>query len=325
MSGLAEPAFLRRLVGDLRQIASVRRILLTEAGADNEALAFSTGGGLDFWVTAGRMLDVATLSWRGVQIGWQSPAGLSPRALRSSDADRDRLFNRGFGGFLNTCGFDHIRQPAGGRPLHGSAPFTPARLISFGENWDAEDPVLYCEGEAVVWAYGAGGHRLRRRIEAPIGGATLRIRDTVEVIGPEPAPVMALYHFNLGYPAIRAGTEVLLGGRPVAGPLAPPEEEAAPSSIYPVSSASASCRVGAAGSDGPAIEIHWRADTLPWLQLWRDLRPGAGVLSVEPCSLGRLPDGGNAPSAPLDPGEMTHFAIDVALSGETNADALSPQ
>lgn len=49
----------------------------------------------------------------------------------------------------------------------------------------------------------------------------------------------------------------------------------------------------------------------PWLQLWRDLRPGAGVMSIEPCSIGRLDDGRNAPSPPFEPGGRRVFESDI--------------
>ena len=50
------------LVGDLRQVASVRRIVLDD-GAERgvRALAFSTGDGLDFWVLTDRSLDIGPL------------------------------------------------------------------------------------------------------------------------------------------------------------------------------------------------------------------------------------------------------------------------
>ena len=304
---LPRPAVLKTLVGDLRQIASVRRFVLAE-GAETgiETLAFSTGGGLDFWVTAGRMLDIATLSWRGVQLGWQSPAGLRPPAAGSDG----RRFNSGFGGFLNSCGFDHIRQPAEGLPLHGSAPFTPARLTAYGAAWDLEEPLLFCEGEIVAWTYDRGGYRLHRRIEAPIGKSALRILDSVASIGPDPLPVLALYHFNLGYPLIGDGTQALLYGKPVGGPLTTPEREVVPPSLWRADGDRAICRVEGAGM---SVEFCWRTDTLPWLQLWRDLRPGVGAFSVEPCSVGRAADGANEGSPLLAPGESRDFAIDVTI------------
>ena len=310
MSTLPARSKVRDLVGDLRQIASVRRVTLAagpETGA--EALVFSTGGGLDFWVTPGRMLDIAVLSWCGVQLAWQSPAGMRPVYASS---DELRAFERGFGGFLNTCGFDHIRQPANGLPLHGTAPFTPVRLISYGEDWEAPEPLLYCEGESVCWRHGRARYRMRRRIESPIGGATIRIRDSIEVVGTDPAPLMALYHFNLGYPVVGKGSEVLLAGERVEGPLSPPEATAQASTLHKAAAEWADCRVTTPGR-GIAVDFRWRTDTLPWLQLWRDLRPGSGVLSIEPCSIGRLPDGANEPSPALAAGESRSFAIDIVL------------
>ncbi|OQM74602.1 hypothetical protein BFN67_21185 [Pseudaminobacter manganicus] len=301
---------LRALVGDLRQIASVKRFVLSDGPeAGIETLAFSTGGGLDFWVTAGRGMDIATLSWRGIQLAWQSPAGF--RIPSAGAGAGDKAFNRAFGGFLNTCGFEHIRQPADGHPLHGSAPFTPARLNGYGEDWNTAEPLLYCEGEFVVWTLGGGGHRLHRRIETPIGGSTLRIVDTVEVIGPDPAPIMALYHFNLGYPLHREGTEISLDGVVLTGPLPRHEPAPAQSTLHVAPPGRVVCRVDGGGA---TVAFRWSTDTLPWLQLWRDLRPRCGVLSIEPCSIARSEDGRNEPVSFTEPGQSLRFEIEVILA-----------
>ncbi|CAH1649534.1 conserved hypothetical protein [Hyphomicrobiales bacterium] len=310
--------FPRHLAADPRQFASVRRIVLAEgAEAGIEALAFSTGGGLDFWVTVGRLMDIATLSWRGVQLAWQSPAGL--RAPDDGAAGRERRFGTAFGGFLNTCGFDHIRQPADGRPLHGSAPFAPARLIAYGEDWDASVPRLFCEGEATCWAHGGFGYRLRRRIEAPIGGGSLAIRDRVTVVGAEPAPIMALYHFNLGYPMIGEGATIALDGSRLEGPLSVPEAAAAKAALHRVAGARACCSVRGKAA---TVAFRWDSAELPWLQLWRDLRPGAAVVSIEPCTTGRDEGGGNALSPLLAPGESRSFDIDIDVA-DTGAESES--
>ncbi|MCV5755235.1 DUF4432 family protein, partial [Escherichia coli] len=79
-------------------------------------------------------------------------------------------------------------------------PYTPARLLAYGEDWEREEPVLFCEGEVVQARYGGEALRLRRRIEAPIGGGEIRIEDTVDNLGAEPSPQAMLYHFNLGFP-----------------------------------------------------------------------------------------------------------------------------
>lgn len=307
---------LRPLVGDLKQIASVRRIVLddgTERGV--RALAFSTGGGLDFWAIADRSLDIGLLSWRGVQLGWQSPASFRSPALSNADDDNGRGYSRAFSGFLVTCGLDHIRQPADGAPMHGHLPHTPARVTAYGEDW-SNTPTLYCEGEIVQWRYGGEGICLRRRIEAPIGGSSLRIRDRVENIGPEPISPAILYHFNLGFPAIANGTVVRLDGTQVAGPIALPDRShPSPATLHPSSNGQwSNCVVETPGDeDGYRISLRYDARALPWLQLWRDLRPRVGVFSIEPCNIGRADDGMNEQAPPLAPGETVSFELELSV------------
>ena len=124
-------ASIRTRSGDLRQFAAVRRITLDDGPERGvRALAFSTGGGLDFWVLSDRSLDIGPLWWRGLPLAWQAPTGFSSPALHDAEGDQGFGFNRSFSGFLVTCGLDHIRQPADGHPLHGRLPFTPARVTA---------------------------------------------------------------------------------------------------------------------------------------------------------------------------------------------------
>ena len=91
----------RPLVGDLRQIASVRRIVLDDGPKRGvSALAFSTGGGLDFWVLVDRAMDIGPLWHRGTPMAWQSPAGFRHPALVDVEGDGGHGFGRGFSGFL---------------------------------------------------------------------------------------------------------------------------------------------------------------------------------------------------------------------------------
>ena len=103
---------LRAKVGDLRQFASVRRITLDD-GVERgvRALAFSSGGGLDFWALSDRSLDIGPLWWKGMPVAWQSMAGFRSPALHDPEEDGGRGYSRTNSGFLVTCGLDHIRQP----------------------------------------------------------------------------------------------------------------------------------------------------------------------------------------------------------------------
>jgi hypothetical protein len=309
------------LVGDLRQIAAVRRMVLDDGPERGvRALSFSTGGGLDFFVLSDRTLDIATLSWHGAQIGWQSPTGFSAPSLIDPENEAGRGFNRGFSGFLVTCGLNHIRQPANGEPLHGRLPFTPARLTAYGEDWDRDEPLLYCEGEVVQARYGGEALCLRRRIEAPIGGTALRIIDTVENLASQDVSQEMLYHFNLGYPGIASGTTVELEGEHLLGPIKLPGDDGVqPARTWPArSEAMAHCVVATPSGDGPGLSVTFVFDTrtLSHLQLWHDLRPRAGVLSIEPCS-GPL-DAGERSKAKtiLAPGERRLYRLEISLAGK---------
>jgi hypothetical protein len=306
------------LLGDLRQFASVRPVVLDDgAERGQRALLFSTGGGLEFMVLPDRALDIGTLSYRGLPVAWQSPAGLRSPYLADPDSEGGTGFNRSFSGLLVTCGLEHIRQPAGGSPLHGRLPGTPARLLAQGEDWDRPEPIIFCAGETVQAAYGKESLRIRRRIEAPIGGTTLVIRDRVENIGPEPAPHAILYHLNVGYPAIATGSIMKLGGTQLLGPLALADPSARPQvECHPAGPAGgARATIETPLGDGAVeIAVAFSARTLPYLQVWRDLRPRVGVLALEPCSTARETGSGEGAAAVLQPGEAVDYEVRLSFA-----------
>ena len=282
-------AVLRDRVGDLRQVASIRLIELGD-GAERgvRALALSSGGGLDFWVMVDRSFDIGPVWHRGVQVAWQSATGFRSPFLHDSEADGGLGFNRSFSGFLATCGLEHVRRATATSPQHGRLPFTPARLLSYGEDWDGAEPMLVCEGEVMQARYGGEAFCLRRRIEVPIGGTRLRIVDRVTNQAAGAQDHAILYHFNLGWPAIGDGTVVRLGGAPLLGPLRLADPAAGPvnASRRMDQAGWVECEILPAG-----IRIGWDSGTLPVLATWHDLRPRAGVLGIEPCNTMRTEAG----------------------------------
>lgn len=272
-----------------------------EAGLD--CLALSTGGGLDAWLLAGRSLDIGPLWWRWRQLAWMPPGGLAHAALHRPDSEGGRGFERMFGGFLVTCGLTHVRQPEGAEPLHGRLPFTPARVTLARERLEGAVPVLEAEAEIFQARLGHEALLLRRRIEAPVGGAVLRIRDEVVNVGPGTAPHAVLYHVNLGWPLLALGTRGLLDGADVTGPLAPGDPGARPA----VACHPSRGEVRIVSPEGMALTLRFDG-ALPFVQVWHDLRPRVAVLALEPCSTGR-----GDPAPPLAPGERRAYALDFAF------------
>jgi hypothetical protein len=308
------PHDLARLTGDRRQFASVRRMILDE-GAEKgvTALAFSTGGGLDFWVLADRAMDIGPLSWRGTPIAWQSAAGFRHPSLVDPESDGGLGFGRGFSGFLMTCGLDHTRYAADGLPQHGRLSYLPARVTAHGEDWSAAEPVLFAEGEVVQWRHGAEHLALVRRIEAPIGGATLRIKDRVENRGHAPQRHAMLYHVNLGWPTLAPGAAAMLNGIPVGPHVAGPDAARTPE-IACVPAGAGDARATFSGGSGPSVALTFDTATLPFLQVWHDPRPATYVYALEPVTSMKPDLGGLADEPILAPGEARDYALTFGFS-----------
>lgn len=309
-------AALRQLVGDLRQFAGVRRLVLDDGPERGvPVLAVSSGGGLDLWLLAGRGLDIGPLWFRGRPVAWQAPSGYAHPALSAPERDAGRGLQRLLSGFLTTCGLDRIRQGDAIEPLHGRLGCTPARVLAAGEHWDREEPVIEVVAETVQYRLGGESLTLRRRIQVPIGGGTLRLEDRVTNEGPQRQAHDLLYHFNLGHPAIGPGTQVVRAGRTLAGPFAMPLAQAcAEASCLPADDAAVAVRTP--GPDGPGLAITFASDasTLPWLQLWHDLRPRCGLLCIEPCTSERLAGGRSALTPSLEPGESRCYRVEIGFA-----------
>ncbi len=304
-------ARLTELTGDRRQLASVRRITLDDGPAQGvRALAFSTGGGLDFWVLSDRTMDIGPLWFQGMPVAWQHPGGTLSPQLHDPHGDAGTGVGRALTGFLVTCGLDNVRQPQQGMPLHGTLPLTPARITAHGEDWNAPTPLLFAEGEIVKAHLSGPSFCLTRRIEAPIGGTTLRVIDCVENIGPATEAFRILYHTNFGFPAVGDGTRVSLNGREVLRHEPPgegrhaPEIPAACHDATDASQFNATLERTAAGQwHGLNVSVAGDSAVLPFVQLWSDPRPRRNIVAIEPANCDRNADGTSGPGMDLSPGE----------------------
>ncbi|MEZ5864188.1 MAG: DUF4432 family protein [Geminicoccaceae bacterium] len=309
---------------DPRQYASVRRLTLEDgAEAGVRVLAFDTGGGLAFWALEGRGLDLATLSWRGLNCAWQGPAGFVRPGLFAAESEAGQGFRRTFSGLLVTCGLGHTRQPQDGQPLHGRLPFTPARLIAAGEDWDAPEPCLYAEAELVDAISGGEHWRLHRRIEAPIGGGTIRLTDTVTNRSNETRPQPILYHTNFSYPLLRPGAVLSCNGEKLLQLPDAPSREAKPlvTCRRAPEGEWARCTIAAPampGWPGVQLEFAFATDSLPYLQMLEDFRPGMNLLAIEPANTARSPSGTSEPepAADLAPGASRTYRLAFTLASD---------
>ena len=67
------------------------------------------------------------------------------------------------------------------------------------------------------------------------------------------------------------------------------------------------------------MSFDFDAGTLPFLQLWHDLRRRSGLFAVEPCTSARTEEGHSEAETPLGPGETRSYDIEIALAGDVAA------
>jgi hypothetical protein len=210
--------------GVLSQFAGVRLMTLgdgLERGV--RMLEFRTGTGLRFTVLVDRAFDIADCEYRGMAIGWHSPAGFRHPGLHEYEGEGGLAWLRSFSGLLVTCGLDHIlfmhsddathyhyvHRRSVDSSIHGRISTIPGRLTAYGEEWRDDECVLFCEGVVQQAAVFGEDLHLIRRIEARVGGNGITLRDRVVNHGFYRTPHMFLYHINIGYPVLAEGSRYL--------------------------------------------------------------------------------------------------------------------
>jgi hypothetical protein len=339
-------------IGRLEQLGGVQ---LTEAtdGAERgvRLLRFATGGGFDFEVLVDRGFDIGRAWLGGRPLAWWSPVGLvGPWYQEPAGIG----WFRGFaGGLVSTCGLDTVQL--GGTDdatvfnyphrktetygLHGRYTGLPARLAGYGATWAGDECVLWAQAEVLQAAVFGEQLLLNRRIEADLGGTSVRIADTVTNIGATACPHMLLYHCNVGFPVVDDGAEIAYPApdgisvseassqdyRQLAGPQPEYVEECYEHDMVPDAAGYVTAAVLNPVA-GLGVYQRYRKDQLPHHVTWRQLGSGTYVVAMEPGTnrdAGRFDARQRGELIHLRPGEQRHYELELgALNGVEAVEAF---
>jgi hypothetical protein len=336
---------LLRRVGRLDQVAGIEPLVLDDGSARGvRALRVRTGSGLSFTVLPDRGMDLDAAEYRGVPLAWLSHTGVVAPSFREMQGEG---WLRSFhGGLLVTCGLQNVGPP-GERDgeslgLHGRISNTPASRVSYEARWDEEGCVLEARGEVHEGQVFGANLVLRRTISARVGESRIRIEDTVENEGFDPAPLMLLYHMNLGWPLLDETSHIVGPGR--SGELPEPRDEEARGGLetwhrFPGPTPGFKERVffhrpeaGAGGwtearlenpalEGGLALSIRFHPEELPEFIQWTMTGEGTYVVGLEPatCRVGGYEAEERAGRVIwLDPGEVRQSRLEVEVSPITS-------
>ncbi len=332
-------------IGNLAQVCDVKNYRIEGGRADGvRATDVTTASGLQFTVAADRAMDIPSLRYCGINIGFMTPNGLaSPYYYESQGIGFLRNFAAGF---LTTCGFSNIGNPSSDEAeelgLHGRLSNLPAEEYSVTTEKTEEDLLVHISGKMRQARLFGENITLKREIIASQNYSVLQFVDTVTNEDLYRAPYMHLYHLNIGYPFLSPDSRVYL---PSLSVRARTEDAKSGLSHWqeveePIAGANEMCfyhemQMQPNGDVGYVVYNHalnmgmcvvYNGEKLDWFTQWKCMRAGAYVMGLEPanCHLdGQKAARENGDLKYLEPGEEVklNFVVEF-FSGEERLNSL---
>ena len=320
-----EQAILR--VGSLDQVARVDRFV-DDDGPSRGARRFRVvnGGGLEFDVHPDRALDIGSATMNGIPLAWLSSTGIV-RPERYEPEGRGWLRTFG-GGLVTTCGLDSFGPPAddedGVAGMHGRIGTVSARVTEV----TVTPELITVAGEVRQTGVFQENLLLQRTITSRVGSSSFTIEDTVTNEGESSSPHMVLYHVNLGWPLLDAGTVIDIPAASVTprDPDAVEGFERRAEIGEPVVGTREQVYIHEAGDEhvarvtnaarGLTLTLRY-SETLPAIFQWKLTATKHYVLGLEPANVGEIQgraaarDRGILPR--LAPGESRSYSIEIEV------------
>ncbi|MCL4694615.1 MAG: aldose 1-epimerase family protein [Candidatus Hydrogenedentes bacterium] len=341
---------LRKRVGNMDQIAGVRTVQLDD-GNERPARAaiIRTGSGLELTVLLDRCLDITSASFEGKAMGWRSTTGdVAPGYY---EAEGLRWLRSYFGGLVTTCGLMNVGAPTEdsalrGTGLHGRIGNAPAKDICIVQEWQGNDYVLSVSGtmrETVVFGENL---TLRRTVSTKLGSRSFSIHDVVTNEGFRATKYQLLYHCNIGWPAVDAGSEMIVPSKHVAprdaeaadgkkdwwkcdAPIQGYKEKVYYHDVAGDRSGKATVAIvndGFGSGNGFGVYLTYNTKELPRFVEWKQMGEQDYVVGFEPCNCGvegRQVDEKLGLLHSLRPGESKSVTLEFgAITDEKEVKAL---
>lgn len=335
-------------VGSIQQVAYVRPIIFTEGRASNLSAYEVKNGPMRFTAMAGKCLDIAELSYKGINFNFLSKPGLTGR--NHYDTHGQEALRSIMGGLFFTCGLENICSPCivdeKEYPMHGRMRSTPSEHLCASAEWVDDEYIINISGEMLEAELFGENMILRRTIKTKYNERRIIIRDEVENQSFREEPMMLLYHFNIGYPVLSEQSRVILPTKSVI----PRDDISAPhiDDWYRMEPPKANepeyvfIHDLAADLNGNTfaaiineelklgIKIEFNQKYLPFFMEWKSIASGDYVIGVEPSNssvYGKLYHLTNNSLHTLKPFEKENIEIVISiLDGEndiSNADRES--
>lgn len=202
---------LLKKTGNISQVGGLREVTYTSGRAKGVDAIDVNAGDLKFAVFPSRCLDIGQASFKGFPFGYISKSGLrSPKYFIEHKGKG--FLDSFYGGLLTTSGLNNVGVDCvvEGREygVHGEIANIPAEMISKRMYWEGSELFFEISGTIRHSRFYAEDLILERKIQTSLGSNKLTITDTIENRDFKPAPLMLLYHINIGFPFLDQESEL---------------------------------------------------------------------------------------------------------------------
>lgn len=324
-----------RYVGDFSQLFGIKSYTLTEGRAKGvRALEVNNGVGLNFTVLPDRCLDIAGLSFKGINCSYISKTGIvAPEYYSEAGVGFLRSFTAGF---LTTCGLRNVGSPCDQNgeafTMHGRISNTPAEEVCAKTEWVDDVPVFSISAKMREARLFGENLVLSRNISCKYGENKITIRNTIENQGFNREALMLLFHFNMGYPLLDESAVLVAPTEE----LIPRDSDAdkgkksymhcqQPTFGYREQVFYHNFKAGRNGNTQVAlineklklgVAIHFDKNQLFNFTQWKQMGKGEYVMGLEPCNCfvgGRTDSRNNGILEYVEPGELRKFDLTIEL------------
>lgn len=283
---------LQKKTGHPDQIAQIQTMRVEGGSADGQLICLVENGALSFRVSASRGLDIASLRFRGMNL-----CHITKPGWLANNAERENFIP---GGMFFTCGLKNVGPQTASEPAHGKQRFLPAENLARFAGFEEGAFKLRLSGEVREAGLFSKNLLRRRTIETGLNSRTIVIHDTIENQGFSDEAFMLLYHFNLGYPLLDEGAELIAPSKTQKPRDAASAEAKGESNLFRMDAPRdgypeqvfyhdlAADREGntfcALGNDrlSLALKLSFNKNELPFLTQWKSIASGDYVMGLEP-------------------------------------------
>lgn len=306
-----------------------------------QCLAVSSGK-TTWWILPTRGMGIWKAQRGELPVEWKSPVGRPVHPSFVNLAERNGLgWLNGFNELLCRCGLAYQGPPGDDNgeklTLHGRIANIPACKVEL--RFDAAGSgAIEVRGGVEEKTFFGPSYQLETTYRVELGGNRIDITDVITNLGARPAPLMLLYHINVGTPLLEAGAKVTVPSQDIVPRDAKSGSLGAKWNIYepptpgfpedgyffnPLAATDGWCTTlleNRAADRG--FSVRFRPETLPWFTVWKNtmaleegyvtgIEPGANLPNLRPYERdhGRLPQ--------IPPGGTYRCDLQLVIAGNS--------